>query len=145
MPLLGSFSLLFALALTAYCFVGGALALRGAAVGRNTDRLAETARRAGIATWVAVAAAAAALVTSALNNDFSVAYILHHTNRALPTPYKLAALWSGQEGSLLFWAFLLSTYGLILRLRRRWIGWRPDSGFSRDQDKPRGSTGGPPK
>src|SRR5215510_663893 len=119
MPLFGSFSLLFALALTAYCLFAGALALRGAAVGHNTDRLAETARRAGIATWVAVAGAAVALVTSALNNDFSVAYILHHTNRALPTPYKLAALWSGQEGSLLFWALLLSTYGLILRLRHK--------------------------
>jgi cytochrome c-type biogenesis protein CcmF len=119
MPLFGSFSLLFALVLTAYCFLAGALALRGAAVGRNTDRLAESARRAGIATWVAVAGAAVALVTSALNNDFSVAYILHHTNRALPTPYKLAALWSGQEGSLLFWALLLSTYGLVLRLRHK--------------------------
>ena len=31
--------------------------------------------------------------------------------------YKFAALWSGQEGSLLFWAWLLSTYGLVLRLR----------------------------
>ena len=119
MPLFGSFSLLFALALTAYCFLAGALALHGAATGRNTNRLAETARRAGIATWVAVAGAAVALVVSALNDDFSVAYILHHTNRALPTPYKLAALWSGQEGSLLFWALLLSTYGLVLRLRHK--------------------------
>src|SRR5438874_2099256 len=119
MPLFGSFSLLFALALTAYCFLAGAFALRRAGAGYNSERLAETARRAGIATWVAVAGAAVALVTSALNNDFSVAYILHHTNRALPTPYKLAALWSGQEGSLLFWALLLSTYGLILRLRHK--------------------------
>src|SRR5499433_742189 len=119
MPLFGSFSLLFALALTAYCFLAGALALRGAAAGRNTDRLAETARRAGIATLVAVAGAAVALVTSALNNDFSVAYILHHINRALPTPYKLAALWSGQEGSLLFWSWLLASYGFVLRLRHQ--------------------------
>src|SRR5262244_671057 len=119
MPLFGSFSLLFALALTAYCFLAGALALRGAGAGRNTDRLAETARRAGIATLVAVAGAAVALVTSALNNDFSVAYILHHINRALPTPYKLAALWSGQEGSLLFWSWLLASYGFVLRLRHQ--------------------------
>ncbi len=119
MPLFGSFALLLALALTAYCFVAGAVALRRAAAGFGTERLAETARRAGIATWAAVASAAAALVISALNNDFSVAYILHHSNLALPTPYKLAALWSGQEGSLLFWALLLSTYGLFLRLRHK--------------------------
>ena len=59
------------------------------------------------------------LVYVAFHNDFSVAYILHHSNRALPAPYKFAALWSGQEGSLLFWCWLLATYGLVLRLRHK--------------------------
>jgi cytochrome c-type biogenesis protein CcmF len=119
MPQFGSFALLFALVLSAYCLFAGILALRQQAVGIASDRLAETARRAGIATWAAVTAAAFALLWAALNNDFSVAYIFHHSNRDLPTPYKFAALWSGQEGSLLFWAFLLSTYGLVLRLRHK--------------------------
>ena len=119
MPLFGSFALIFALVLSAYCLFAGTVALRWQAVGIPSDRLAETARRAGIATWAGVAAAAFALVWAALNNDFSVAYILHHSNRDLPIPYKFAALWSGQEGSLLFWALLLSTYGLVLRLRHK--------------------------
>ena len=34
-----------------------------------------------------------------------------------PAPYKFATLWSGQEGSLLFWSLLLSGYGFVLRLR----------------------------
>ena len=119
MPLFGSFALIFALVLSAYCLLAGMIALRWQAVGIPSDRLAETARRAGIATWAGVAAAAFALVWAALNNDFSVAYILHHSNRDLPLPYKFAALWSGQEGSLLFWALLLSTYGLVLRLRHK--------------------------
>jgi cytochrome c-type biogenesis protein CcmF len=119
MPQFGSFALLFALVLSTYCLVAGVLALRQQAVGIPSDRLAETARRAGIAIWMAVAAAAVALVWAALNNDFSVAYIFHHSNRDLPTPYKFAALWSGQEGSLLFWALLLSSYGLVLRLRHK--------------------------
>ena len=84
-----------------------------------TGRLAETARRAGMATFVATAISALALVWAAVNNDYSLAYILHHTNRDLPTPYKLAALWSGQEGSLLFWALLLSAYGFVLRWRHK--------------------------
>ncbi len=63
--------------------------------------------------------AAFALLWAAFNNDFSVAYILHHSNRALPGAYKFAALWSGQEGSLLLWAWLLATYGLVLRLRHK--------------------------
>ena len=117
MPLLGSFCLLLALALALYCFVVGILAaVRKDAVG---DRLAETARRAGMATFAAVFLAAAALVYAAMTNDFSVAYILHHSNRALPGPYKFAALWSGQEGSILFWALLLSAYGFVLRLRHK--------------------------
>jgi len=117
MPLLGSFCLLFALALSIYSFAVGIIGVvRKDRVGY---RLAETARRAGIASFVAVTGAALALVWAALNNDFSVAYILHHSNRALPTPYKLAALWSGQEGSLLFWAWLLSGYGFVLRLRHK--------------------------
>jgi cytochrome c-type biogenesis protein CcmF len=117
MPLLGSFCLLFALALAGYCFVVGIIAaVRKDAVGY---RLAETARRAGMASFIAVLVAAGALVYAALTDDFSVAYILHHSNRALPAPYKFAVLWSGQEGSILFWALLLSAYGFVLRLRHK--------------------------
>jgi len=114
MPLIGSFALLLALALAAYSFIAGAIGLA-----RRDDRLTETARRAGIGSWAAVTIGGVALVMAALGNDFSVAYILHHSNRDLPVAYKFAALWSGQEGSLLFWAWLLSTYAVVLRLRYR--------------------------
>src|SRR5271170_5149285 len=123
MPELGSFALLLALVLSGYTLVAGAIALRQltiGAVGRiSPERLAETARRAGIASFVTVSVAAFALLWAAFNNDFSVAYILHHSNRALPGPYKFAALWSGQEGSLLLWAWLLSAYGFVLRLTHK--------------------------
>src|SRR6201995_1764795 len=112
MPLIGSFALLLALALAGYSLIAGALGLF-----RKDDHLGETARRAGIACWAAVSVAGVALVVAAVGNDFSVAYILHHSNRDLPIAYKFAALWSGQEGSLLFWAWLLSTYALVLRMR----------------------------
>ena len=107
MPTLGSFALLLALVLCAYNFLAGAFALRRMATINGpqlaAERLAETARRAGIASFVALTTAAFALVWCAFTNDFSVAYILHHTNRALPAAYKFSALWSGQEGSLLLW------------------------------------------
>ena len=89
MPQIGSFTLLLGLALAAYSFIAGALALY-----RKDEALGETARRAGIACWVAVTVAAVALVMAAFGNDFSVAYILHHSNRDLPIAYKFAALWS---------------------------------------------------
>src|SRR5229473_1419239 len=115
MPQIGSYALLLALALSSYSLVAGLIALvRG---GTGSARLSETARRAGIATFAAVVLAAIVLVTAAFSDDFSIAYIFHHSNRDLPGPYKFATLWSGQEGSLLFWSLLLATYGLVLRLR----------------------------
>src|SRR5713226_1979686 len=117
MSALGSYALLLALALSGYSFLAGLLAL--AARPPGWERLSETARRAGIASFGTVLIAAVVLVTAAFRNDFSIAYIFHHSNRDLPLPYKFATLWSGQEGSLLFWSLLLSGYGLVLRLRHK--------------------------
>ncbi len=124
MPEFGSFTLLLALTLSAYTLVAGALALwrhrpAGAGVVHAADRLGETARRAGISSFVAVTGAAFALVWASFTNDYAVSYILHHTNRSLPAAYKFSALWSGQEGSLLLWAWLLSAYGFVLRVRHK--------------------------
>jgi cytochrome c-type biogenesis protein CcmF len=116
-PQIGSFTLLLALALALYSFVAGGLGL--ARPGPGSERLGETARRAGIAVFAMVFLAALVLVLSAFRDDFSIAYIFHHSNRDLPAPYKFATLWSGQEGSLLFWSLLLSSYGLVLRLRHQ--------------------------
>jgi len=123
MPTFGELSLLLALALCVYTFFSGTLALWAMAYNRPLavapDRLRETSRRAGLASFIAVACAAFALIWAAFTNDFSVDYILHHSNRALAGGYKFASLWSGQEGSLLLWAFLLSGYGFVLRLRHK--------------------------
>ena len=128
MPDFGSFCLLLGLILTVYTFAAGSLALWGAsAAGLRIahrpaalwNRLGETARRAGIASFIAVACAAFALVWAAFTNDFSVEYIRAHSDIALNPAYKFATLWSGQEGSLLLWAGLLSGYGLVLRVRHR--------------------------
>ena len=120
MAAFGSFALLIALTLAAYNLFAGAISLRLIATGQpariSPERLADTARRAGIAGFIAVTGAAFALVWSVFANDFSITYILEHSNRALPAPYKFAALWSGQEGSLLLWAWLLAGYGFVLRL-----------------------------
>src|SRR5580698_10532979 len=114
MPSFGSFAILLALALCVYTLFSGAVSLRALATGRqlavSPEALRETSRRAGIASFIVVSCAA-------FTNDFSVDYILHYTNRDLPTLYKFSALWSGQEGSLLLWAWLLSAYGFVLRIR----------------------------
>ena len=117
MSIVGSFALVLALALSGYSFLVGLVAL--VQKGPGSERLGETARRAGIATFALVLLAAVVLVTAAFRDDFSIAYIYHHSNRDLSAPYKFATLWSGQEGSLLFWSLLLAAYGFVLRLRHK--------------------------
>ena len=87
MSYIGSFALLLALCLSAYSFFGGFLAL----FGKNaaSARLGETARRAGIATFAAVLLAAIVLVVAAFSDDFTIAYIFHHSNRDLPAALQL--------------------------------------------------------
>jgi cytochrome c-type biogenesis protein CcmF len=123
MAAFGSFALLIALALAAYNLFAGTVALRLIATGQSAaispERLADTARRSGIAGFLAVSAAAFALIYAVFTNDFSITYILEHSNRALPGAYKFSALWSGQEGSLLLWAWLLGMYGFVLRLTHK--------------------------
>jgi cytochrome c-type biogenesis protein CcmF len=123
MPLFGTFSLYIALALCVYTLFSGSLALWALASGRQLavepTRLRETSRRAGLASFIAVASAAFALVWAFATNDFAVDYVLHHSSKALFWGYKFSTLWSGQEGSLLLWSFLLAGYGFVLRLRHK--------------------------
>ncbi len=47
-----------------------------------------------------------------LTNEFQVEFVATHSERALPTLYKISALWGGQAGSLLFWSLLSSVMAL---------------------------------
>ena len=47
-------------------------------------------------------------------NDFSVAFVAEHSNRALPLYYRLCAVWGGHEGSMLLWVTLLSMWALAV-------------------------------
>ena len=75
MAAFGSFAILLGLVLCVYNFVVGAFALRQIAVHPHasfgSERLAESARRAGIGSFLALSAAAFALVYCAFTNDFS--------------------------------------------------------------------------
>jgi len=54
-----------------------------------------------------------------MTNDFRLAAVAGHSNRALPWYYKITALWSGQEGSLLFWSWILGNYSMVAVLLNR--------------------------
>jgi cytochrome c-type biogenesis protein CcmF len=75
---------------------------------RGRRRLLESARNALVAAFAGTALAAATLVLAFVRNDFSLSYVAGHSSRELPLRYTLAALWSGQEGSLLLWLLVLT-------------------------------------
>src|SRR3954470_22981345 len=54
-------------------------------------------------------------------SDFSFQVVASHSSRTTPAVYKLTALWSSQEGSLLLWVWLLSGWSslAIASARRR--------------------------
>jgi cytochrome c-type biogenesis protein CcmF len=101
----GSFALLLAFVCAAYSIIGGIAAIR-----TRHPLLIKSARQAGIATCVLIFLATFSLVYLFFSDSYWVSYVVSHSNHSLSTFYKIAALWSGQEGSLLFWSFLLSIY-----------------------------------
>jgi cytochrome c-type biogenesis protein CcmF len=104
----GSFSLLLALIAAVYAIVAGIIAIR-----TRNPLLTKSARHAGIAVFLLVTLAVACVEHLFFTNNFSMAYVAEHSNRDLPAFYKFAALWAGQEGSLLFWSWLLSIYAFF--------------------------------
>ena len=78
-----------------------------------------SAERAVYATWVLLTIAAAVLVSALISGDYRLAYVTSHSNKAMPTVYKFTAWWGGQEGSLLFWSWLLATYSAVVTFSNR--------------------------
>ncbi len=80
---------------------------------RQNAFLELSAQRAVVAMWVMVTSAVALLLYAIFTNDYRLSYVQAHSNADLPGFYKFAALWGGQEGSLLFWSWILATYSFI--------------------------------
>jgi cytochrome c-type biogenesis protein CcmF len=111
---LGSAGLVGALAFAAYAVIAGALGGK-----LRSLRLVRSAERAALAFFVMITLAVAALEYLILTNNFHNAYVAEHSNRDLLPFYKVASLWAGQEGSLLFWTWLLSIYSALAVLLNR--------------------------
>jgi cytochrome c-type biogenesis protein CcmF len=86
-------------------FAAAALALAG----RNGDeRRLRLSRRVVYAFCALLTACVVIIEIAFLSDDFSFSLVAEHSSIETPTGYKLAAMWSSQEGSLLLWAWVLS-------------------------------------
>ena len=105
MILIGELSLWVALLMAAWSttvsFAGGAL---------RRDDLTASGVRGLYATFAMVVLASVGLWTALLSRDFSLEYVASHISANMPNVYIFTSFWSGQAGSMLFWALILSMY-----------------------------------
>ena len=85
----------------------------------GTRRNLRTFQRSGLACAVAGTAALTIVIIvlawGLLTKDFKFHYVAQYSSHLLPWHYSLSALWVGQAGSLLLWAWMLSVLAMVFR------------------------------
>jgi cytochrome c-type biogenesis protein CcmF len=102
MPSLGSALLALAFLAT---FAAAALALAGR---HGDERLLRLSRRTVYAFCALLTGCVAIIELAFAGDDFTFSLVAEHSSIETPSFYKLGAMWSSQEGSLLLWAWVLS-------------------------------------
>ncbi|GGI92825.1 heme lyase CcmF/NrfE family subunit [Shewanella gelidii] len=110
-PELGHFSLIIGLA---FAVLLASVPLIG--VARKDQYLVRYAWPLSYGMFFFILMSVISLGYSFATDDFSVAYVAHHSNSQLPIFFKIAAVWGGHEGSLLFWVFSLSVWAASVAL-----------------------------
>jgi cytochrome c-type biogenesis protein CcmF len=94
--------------LLALAFFVAASSAITAVVWRHDDARVTLARRGVYGVFFLLLACIVIIEVSFATNDFTFNIVAEHSSIETPMFYKLAAMWSSQEGSLLLWAFVLS-------------------------------------
>src|ERR1700678_2865539 len=114
MPQLGKLALAIALILAVYSIVANIYGAR-----RHAPDFVVSARHAIWAMCAMVTIAVVVLWIALLRSDFSLEYVAAYSSTTLPTVYKITSLWGRQQGSLLFWTWLLSIFTSIAAFQNR--------------------------
>ena len=89
---------------------------------RRTPALINSARNGLLVVCGLVSISVSTLAYAIITHDFQVEYVASYTSTDMSLPYLISALWAGNAGSLLFWAWLLSVFAAIVALQRRDVG-----------------------
>jgi cytochrome c-type biogenesis protein CcmF len=108
MILIGELSLWVALLMAAWSMTAS---FAGAGLRRND--LVASGVRGLYATFAMIVLASIGLWTALLTRDFSLEYVATKISSTMPSFYVFTAFWSGQAGSMLFWALILSMYAAL--------------------------------
>ncbi len=114
---IGYVALVLALIAAVYSAIAFVFGVRG-----KHQALINSARNSLLAVCGLVSISVAALLYALVTHDFQIEYVASYTSRDLSLTYLLSSLWAGNDGSLLFWAWLLSLFAAVVVLQRRDIG-----------------------
>ncbi|MGE5788554.1 MAG: heme lyase CcmF/NrfE family subunit [Myxococcales bacterium] len=104
LPEFGTLVLYAVLVTAAYTFAQAVAASSG------QHRYLVAARRSAYATSALIGLGVTLLAYAFITHDFRIRYVARYSDRSMSDGYLLAALWGGQDGSLLWWSFLLAIY-----------------------------------
>ena len=110
----GHVAIVASLLVAAYTVVAGPLG-----VATRTPELVQSGRRGVLAVAGLLSVASATLLVAFLTHDFSIRYVAEHASRDMPPSLVAAAFYSGQQGSLLYWAWALSLFSAVVSLQNR--------------------------
>ena len=100
------------------------LALLSALAGKNAPGLRKVSAASFLLGTVSLFSAFGTLAWLFANNQFHFNYVWAHSDSSTAIYYKIAGVWSGQEGSFLLWACCSALFGaLALKstgIYRRW-------------------------
>src|SRR5919198_1408202 len=104
-----------------FAFVTALYAVSIALLGvwRRRPEMVRSAERATYGVFGLVTIAMVAMLYALLAHDFRLQYVASVSSRAMPTFYLIAALWGGQEGSMLLWLWLLTMYSTLVVVQNR--------------------------
>ncbi|MCF6434744.1 MULTISPECIES: heme lyase CcmF/NrfE family subunit [Pseudoalteromonas] len=117
-PEIGYFALVLAMALSLLLCI---FPLWGAHTGNL--RLMRAAPSLAVGQCVFVLFSFAILIYITLADDFTVAYVAHHSSSTLPWYYKVTSTWGGHEGAILLWLVMQSSWTALVALMSKSIPW----------------------
>ena len=108
MSSLGQLALLAAFVVASYAATISVVGAR-----RRSTPLIESGIGAHALVSALLALASAVLISSFVSQDYSIKYVAANSDAAQPLFYRVTAFWGGLDGSILFWAVLLSICAVV--------------------------------
>ncbi|MFH1646997.1 MAG: cytochrome c-type biogenesis CcmF C-terminal domain-containing protein [Chloroflexota bacterium] len=114
MSVIGYAALFLALASSLYAAGAYIIGARG-----KHPSLVASARSVLLLSGGLITLAVLLLLAALLSHNFRIEYVAAYSSQSTPLAYLVTALWAGNDGSLLFWVWLLSIFAVIVVLQRR--------------------------